>query len=118
MQDTVLMRVVNGAPHLGDEFHSLSDRHRRAFNYFIKLSAFDELHAEVALAIPLTYLINGHDAWMIESRRSFRLQAKSPEVGFSGPLAKANDFQSNYTVEALLSCTKHDSLSAAPNFFQ
>ena len=86
------MRVVHGACHLCDEFHRLPDGHRRVFNYFVKLTAFDKLHAEVALPIALAYLVNRDDAWIIQARSSFCFQAKALEVRFGGPLPKANDF--------------------------
>jgi hypothetical protein len=92
MQDAVFMRVVHGACRLCDEFHRLPDGHRRVFNYFVKLTAFDKLHAEVALPIALAYLVNRDDAWIIQARSSFCFQAKALEVRFGGPLPKANDF--------------------------
>ena len=66
--------------------------HRRVFNHFVKLTAFDKLHAEVALPIALANLVNGDDACMIEAGSSFCFQTKALEVRFSGPLPKANDF--------------------------
>jgi hypothetical protein len=41
------------------------------FDYFVKLAAFDKLHAEVALAIALTDLVDWDDARMVEARSSF-----------------------------------------------
>ena len=92
MQNAVFMRVMHGACYLCDEFHRLPDGHRRVFNYFVKLTAFDELHAEVALAIALAHFVNGNDARMIEARSSFCFQTEALEVRFGGPLPKANDF--------------------------
>src|SRR4029077_1165483 len=71
MQNTVFMRVVNGARHPGDEFPRPPGRNRRVFNYLVKLAAFDKLHAEVALAIALADLINWDDARVSEARGSF-----------------------------------------------
>ena len=62
MQNTVFMCVMDGAGNLCDEFHRLSDGHRCVFNHLVKLTAFDELHAEVALAIALTNFVNRNDA--------------------------------------------------------
>ena len=70
----------------------LPDRHRCVFNYFVKLTAFNKLHAEVALAIALADLVDWDDARMIEARSGFGFQPKALEVRFGGPLAKANDF--------------------------
>ena len=63
MQNAVFMRVMHCARHLRDEFRRLPERHRRVCYYFVKLAAFDELHAEVAVAITLAYLVDGDDAW-------------------------------------------------------
>ena len=92
MQDAVFMRVVHGACHLCDEFHRLPDGHRRVFNYFVKLTAFDKLHAEVALTVALAHFINRHDARVIETGSSFCFQTKALEVRFGGPLTKPNYF--------------------------
>jgi hypothetical protein len=77
MQDAVFMRVVHGACHLCGEFHRLPDGHRRVFNHFVELSAFDELHAEVALPITLTYLVDWDDAWMVKARCGLSFQTKT-----------------------------------------
>jgi hypothetical protein len=92
MQNTVLMRVVNGARDLGDQLRSLPDRHRRAPDYFVKLPAFNEFHAEVTGAIPFAYFVNWNDARMIETRGGFRFPAETFHVRFAGPLTKVNDF--------------------------
>ena len=70
----------------------MPDGHRRVFNHFVKLTAFDKLHAEEALPIAFAHLVNWDDAGMIEARRSFCFQVKALEVRFGGPLPEANDF--------------------------
>jgi len=62
------------------------------FNYFVKLTAFYKLHAEIALAIPLAYLVDGDDAWMVKARSGFSFQAKALEMRLRCPLAEADDF--------------------------
>jgi hypothetical protein len=62
------------------------------FNYFVKLTTFYKLHAEIALAIPLAYLVDGDDAWMVKARSGFGFQAKALEVCWGCPLSKPNDF--------------------------
>src|SRR4029453_18625956 len=118
MQNAVFMPVMNGARQLGNEFHRLSDGHRRVFNHFVKLTAFDKLHSEVALSIALAYLVDWDDARMIEARRGLGFQTEALEMCLGRPLAEADDLQSNDTVETLLSCTKHDSLTAASDLFK
>ena len=92
MKNPVLMRVMNGASYLCDQFRRLPDRHRLAPDYFVKLAAFDEFHAEVAGAIALAHLVDGNDARMIETGGSFGFPAKTFQVRFARPLTKANDF--------------------------
>src|SRR4030095_3004430 len=91
MQNPVFMRVMHGAGDLCDEFHCLPDRKRSVFNYLIKLAALDKLHTEVALAIAFAYLVDGHDAGMVETRGGFSFKSEALEVCFGGPLAKADD---------------------------
>ena len=71
MQDAVLVSVVNRTRHLGNHFYCAPSWHWLAIGDFIKLAAFDELHAEVALAIALAYFVNRHDARMLQARRGF-----------------------------------------------
>ena len=54
-------------------------------DHFIQLAAFDELHAEVALAIALADLVNGNNAWMFEAGCSFCLPAKALQMFFGRP---------------------------------
>jgi hypothetical protein len=57
------------------------------FHYLVKLTAFNKLHAEVALTIALAYLIDRHDARVIEARRGFCFRSKPLEVRLRGPLS-------------------------------
>jgi hypothetical protein len=70
----------------------MPDGHGRVSHHFVQLTAFDELHAEVALSIALADLVDWNNAWMIEAGSRFCFQTKAPEVRFGGPLPKANDF--------------------------
>src|SRR6266496_4401987 len=90
MQNAVLVRIGNGARYLRDEFHCLPDCNRCVFNYFVKLTTFDELHAEVALAFALAHLVDGDDTRMVKARGSFGFQPKTLEVRWCGPLSKSN----------------------------
>ena len=77
MQNAVLMRVVHGARYFCNQLHRLPDRHRLTSHYFVKLAAFDEVHAEVALTIALADLVNRNDARMFEAGCGFRFPAKA-----------------------------------------
>jgi hypothetical protein len=56
------------------------------------MSAFDKLHAEVALTITLANFMDWNDTGMLQVSRRFRFEAKTFQVRFAGPLTKANDF--------------------------
>src|SRR5437762_12556799 len=92
LQNCMLMRVRNAPPHLLDQFRRLPDRHRRPPDYFIQLSAFDELHAEVTRPVALADFVNRHDTRMLQTRRGFCFKAKTLEMRLARPLTKANDF--------------------------
>jgi hypothetical protein len=92
VQNTVLVRVMHGAGDLCDELYRLPDRKRHLFNDFVEPAAFDELHAEIALAIALAYLIDRHNTWMIETRGGFGFQSEAFYVRLCGPLTKADHF--------------------------
>ena len=59
--------------------------HRLALDHFVKLAAFDELHAEVAGAIALADFVNGNDAWMFETGGGFRFPAKALQSALCSP---------------------------------
>src|SRR5262245_2939917 len=92
MQNAVFMRVMHSARHFGDEFRRLPNGDRPLLDYFIKLAAFDQPHAEVALAIALAHLVDRYDARMIEAGSRFGFQSEPFKVRFRGPLAKPDDF--------------------------
>src|SRR4030095_3649100 len=118
MQNAVLMRVMNGASYLSDEFRCISSRDRCSPCHFIELSTVDELHAEVAGAFALTYLMDGHDARMIETGCGFRLPAKALLMRLCSPIAQADHFECDDTIETFLPSTKYDALAALANFLQ
>src|SRR4029077_18833301 len=92
MKNPVFMRVVHSAGHLCDKFRRLPDRYRLLPNDFVKLSPFDEFHAEIARAIALADFVNWNDTGMLQTRRGFGFEAKALQVSFARPLTEANDF--------------------------
>src|SRR2546421_10944087 len=84
MEDSVFVCVMNRARYFGDYFRRLSHRHWRTANHFIKLAAFDELHAEVAGAVTLAHFVDGNDARVIKTcggcRSPCLLRKSPPEV--------------------------------------
>src|SRR5262249_20200689 len=80
MQNAVLVRIVNSTRHFRDQFRRLPDRDRRAPYYFIQLSAFDELHAEVTRPVALADVVDWNDPGMLQTRRGFCFKAKTPQV--------------------------------------
>src|SRR6266496_3445065 len=86
MQNPILMRVMNGAGDLRDEFRRLPDRYRRPPNDFIKLTAFNKFHAEVARAITLADFVDGNDTGMLQSGRGFGFKTKAFQMNFARPL--------------------------------
>src|SRR5438874_2248613 len=87
MKDAVLVSVMHSAGYLGDQFGRLANRHRRAPDYFVKLAALDEFHAEVARAIALVHFVNGNDARMLETGGCFSFAPKAFQMRFRSPMA-------------------------------
>src|SRR5215468_9307167 len=112
VQNAMLVCVVNGARHLGDQFHRASRRHRFTPDYFIELSAFDEFHAEVTGAIALADFVNRNNPWMLETGGSFRLATETFHMRFGSPMAQANHFQCNCAVETFLAGSINHALTA------
>ena len=92
MKNPVLMRVMNSASDLRDQFSRLSDRHRLALDYLVELAAFDEFHAEVAGAVALADFVDRNNSRMFETSGGFGFPAKTLQVRFARPQTKANHF--------------------------
>src|SRR5262245_46905146 len=85
MENSMFMRVMHWARDLRDEFRGATNRHRFAPGHFVELTAFDELHAEIARAIALTDLVNRNDTGMLQTRRGFGFEPKAFQMSFAGP---------------------------------
>src|SRR6266536_3098281 len=118
MQDAALVRVMNSARQLRDEFRCAPDRHRFAPGNFIDRSAFDQFHAEIAGTLGLSDFLNGNDARMIETGRGFGFEVEPLQMRFGCPLTKSDDLQRDGTVETLLPRPIYQALSAAAYFLQ
>src|ERR1051326_8851933 len=118
MEDAVLVCVVHNARYLSDEFHRVTDRHRLAASYLIKLAAFNELHAEVAGAIALAHFVDGNNPRVIEACGSFRFASKTLQVRFCGPMAQTNHLQRHCAVQTFLPGAIHHTLTATTDLFQ
>src|ERR1051326_8705861 len=77
MEDSVLVRVVHRARHFGYYFRRPPPRYRRSAYDFVKLTAFDKFHAEIARSITLAHLIDGNDKRVIEACGGCRFASKT-----------------------------------------
>src|SRR6266566_3654553 len=118
MQNAVFMCVMDRASYLRDELRRLANRHRPTTDHFVQLSAFDKLHAEIALTIPLAYFVDGNDAGMVETGGSFRFAAKALQVRFGGPTAQANHLERNRAIQTFLMGAINYALTASTDFLQ
>src|SRR4029453_5237448 len=89
MQNAVFMRVMHSARHFGHEFRRLPNGDRPPLDYFIKLAAFDELHAEVALAVALADLVDGHDTRVVKACSGLGFHTKPFRGAGGGPWTRA-----------------------------
>ena len=87
-------------------------------DYFVELAAFDELHAEVALAIALADFVDGNNAWMFEVGSGFRFPAKTLQMRFGGPGTEADHFKRDSAIETFLMGTINNALTASADFLQ
>src|SRR5438874_13043072 len=87
MEDTALMRIMNGPGQLGDQFRCVTERHRFALRDGIELAAVHQSHTEVTGAIALPHFVNGNNTRMLEAGGSFCLQTETLEIRLRGPLA-------------------------------
>ena len=77
MQNSVFVCVVHSAGYLYDYLRRLRDRYRRVLHYFVKLTALDEIHAEVAETLALSDFMNRNDKWVVEVGGGFRFPSKT-----------------------------------------
>jgi hypothetical protein len=104
------------------------DRYRRAFatgrirrggpDYFVKLVAFDEIHAEVAATLALPDFMNWNDQWMVEAGSGFRFSTKALQMRFGSPRAQADDFERDGAIESFLMGAINYALTAPADFLQ
>src|SRR5437773_10949816 len=94
MQNPVLMRVMNRARYLCDQFHSAPNPEGSGLapGNFVELASFDEFHAEVARAITLADCMDWNDTGIRQTRRGFGFKAKPLCVRLARPLANTNHF--------------------------
>src|SRR5689334_3923125 len=118
MEHSVLVRVMHGARNLRNQLRSLADRQGRAPDHFIELAALDEFHAEVARALPLTDLVNRHDAGVIEPGGGSRFTAKAFYMRRARPTAKPDHLERDDAIQALLARAKNYALSAPADLLE
>ena len=87
-------------------------------DYFVKLAALDQLHAEVTGTIALTDFVNWDDAGMLQTGGGFSFETKTLQVRFRGPLAQADHFECDGAVEAFLSRAINYPLATATDVLQ
>jgi hypothetical protein len=118
MKNAVLVRVVNCSRHLDNQFDGATQRHRFTSDDCVKLAAFDEFHAEVAGAIALADLVDRNDSRMLQLRCRFGFTTKTLQMRFGGPMAQADHFEGNGTVETFLLRPVHYALTTTTDYFQ
>src|SRR5512132_3140023 len=91
VENSMFMRVMDGAGHLRYEVGCLPDRHRRPPNDLVKLTAFNKLHAEVARTITLADFVDWNDTGMLQFSRGFGFKAKAFQMSFARPLTYPDD---------------------------
>jgi hypothetical protein len=87
-------------------------------DYFVKLTAVDELHAEVALAMALADFVDGNNAWMFEVGGGFGLAAESFQVPFGCPRTQSEHFERHTAIETLLMGAINYALTATADFLE
>src|SRR5438046_8134857 len=117
MEDTVFMRIGNGAGQLGDQFRCVTDRYRFALRDGIELSALHQSHAEVTGAVALSDLVNRDDARMVQAGGGFCFETKAFHVCFCRPVSETNHFERHNPVQTFLSCSINYALATASYFF-
>src|SRR6266480_5322245 len=96
----------------------MADRHRFASCDFIQLSAFYEVHAEVAGTIAFADFVDGNNTRMVQMSGGLRFPSKALEMRVSGPMAQADHFKRHRAVKAFLPRAINHALTATADFFQ
>ena len=84
MQGAALMGVVDGAGHGRHQPGGGAGAQDEAAPLLGQAAAFDELHAEVLLALVLADLVDRHDPGVVEQRDGLGLVLKSARFGVIG----------------------------------
>src|SRR5260370_36496762 len=118
MEDAVLMRIVNCAGQLGDQYRCVTDRYRFTLCDGIELAALHQSHAEVTGAVALSNLVNRDDARMVQAGGGFCFETKALHVCFCRPVSETNHFERDNPVQTFLSCPINDALATASDFLE
>src|SRR6266511_6140528 len=116
MENAALVRIVQRSRQSCDKLGCPARCHLLPPGDFIEWPAFEQFHAEIAGAVTLSDLIDGNDAGMIETGCRFGFEVETLQVSFGRPRTKADDFQRDRAIEALLSRSVNNSLPAAAHF--
>ena len=77
MQNSMLVRELHRARNFYQQFRCAPWRHRRAADYFVELTAFDEFHTEVARSVAFADFVDRNNLRMLQACCRFRLVTKT-----------------------------------------
>ena len=118
VQNIFCMGEVDGLRNFLDVLDCLLRRQRPGADRVGERACADEFHREKGQALLLAHIIDGHDVRMLQLSNRQRFGAKSlPKFGTS-ELASREYLQSDFTIQAELTCEIDDAHSAAADFFQ
>src|SRR5438132_11666973 len=80
MQNSMFMRVMNGACDVRDQFRRAPNRHPLAPGHFVEFATSDEFHAAVTPAIALTDLMARNDAGILQVGCRFGFETETSHV--------------------------------------
>src|SRR5690348_828969 len=102
MQNSALMRVVDGFGDGLDAGRGLSGSERLVANKFAETLAFDEFHGKKGLAVVLTDFVNGDDVGMLQAGGSLGFGAKSFDEWVAGKLSGEEHFDGDDAIQRAL----------------
>src|SRR6266516_1504197 len=88
------------------------------FGDFIKPTALDEFHAEIARAVALADFVDRNILRMFQTRCCLRFVLKTLQVRRARPLAEPDHLERDGAIQAFLPRAINHALSAATNLFE
>ncbi len=118
VHDALVMRVLQRIADLRNDRQRLPGRNPARLKELPQRDSVHKLHDQVKHVLGLAEIVNGHNVWVREFRKRFRLQHESLRKCLILLSLRRKDFQGDHAIERLLKGLVNDPHAASAETFQ